>query len=130
MLNDKVTEFEASAETIEATIVEETIDKAIDEGTFAKEDKESLVLDYAGNAVGLKSILSKIKVSAPNVIAKLNGKSVEGSESKLPESLKGKTYFELFKEGNIEQVRNIDEAEFFALYKQEYSLDHPDFIAA
>lgn len=129
-LEAKIVEFESSAEAVEATIVEETVEEAIDKGTFKKEAKEDLVAQFKGNSVGLKAVIGNLSGKSVNVIDKLKGAKPTGEESKLPESLKGKTWGELFRSGDTEKVRAIDENEFNSLYSLEYGVNHPDFIEA
>jgi len=129
-LQNKVNEFEAKAEELENQLVEETIDEAIEKGTFSKEDKAELLDQYKGNAAGLKSIVSKIKVSAPNVVAQLEGKKAPSSKDELPADLKDKNWRELDKAGELDRVKAISETAYFAKYKEYYGKDHASFVAA
>lgn len=125
-LEAKVSEFEASAKELNDKLVEETIDKAIKEGSFEADKKEELINSFENNLDGLKLVIGSVKVAAPSVINQLEN-AAPVADSKLPEDLKNMSWREADKAGKLENIKKISESEWNAKYVAEYGVNNPFF---
>lgn len=126
-LNAKIEGFEAKAVEVEDALVEETIDKGIEDGKFDKDAKEDLVAKFKGNSSALKLIVGKISTKAPSISDKLNGKP-SGSESKLSKENQEMSWRDMDKSGKSDLIKNVSESEWNAKYVEVYGKNHPDFV--
>lgn len=90
---DKVTahevtiqEFKDSQTELTESLVDETLEKAVEDGVIQEDKKEEIKDHYKNDLTGLKLILGNIKSPAQIITDKLEG---EGGNTEIPEDRKG-----------------------------------------
>ena len=127
-LEAKIVVFEESAEEVEAAIVKETLETAVEQKIFKKESVEGLTVQFKGKSVELKAVIGSMSTKAPNISGLLKGKTGDGIKSKLSDSLLKMSYVEADKADKLATIKDLDEPYYFALYKEQYNKNHPDFV--
>tara|TARA_R100001244_G_scaffold40790_2_gene36675 strand:+ start:2299 stop:3486 length:1188 start_codon:yes stop_codon:yes gene_type:complete len=129
-LKSEVADFKSEADKLNDKLVEETIDKGIEDGKFDKDAKEDLVAEFKGSLSSLQMIVGKVKAKAPNIANQLQRSADGTTDSKLPEALAKMNWREADKAGKLDKIKSIDSGAYFALYETQYSKPHPDFVEA
>ena len=126
---DKVTAHEATIQEFEdkqtemtETLVDETLDKAVEDGVIAEDKKEEIKDHYKNDITGLKLILGNLKTPAEIISNKLEG---EGGNTEIPEDRKDWTFrkWEVEDEAGLENIRNKNVKLYNNMYKAEYGVE-------
>ena len=126
---DKVTTHEATIKQFEdkqtemtEAVVNETVDKAKEDGLLAEDKVEEIKAHYKNDPVGLKLILGNLKTPAEIISNKLEG---EGGDTEIPEDRKDWTFrkWEMEDEAGLENIRNKNVKLYNNMYKAEYGVE-------
>ena len=126
---DKVTAHETTIKQFEdkqtemtEAVVNETVDKAKEDGLLAEDKVEEIKAHYKNDPVGLKLILGNLKTPAEIISNKLEG---EGGNTEVPEDRKDWTLrkWEKEDEAGLENIRNKNVKLYNNMYKAEYGVE-------
>ena len=126
---DKITAHESTIKQFEdkqtemtEASVNETVDKAKEDGIIAEDKVEEIKAHYKNDPVGLKLILGNIKSPTQTISDKLE---VENSTTDIPEDRKGWSLRKWEQEDakGLEKIRNENAKLYAKMYKDEYSVE-------
>ena len=126
---DKVTAHEATIKEFESkqtemteALVNETVDKAKEDGVIQEDKVEEIKNHYKNDPVGLKLILGNIKTPAEIISNKLEG---EGKNAEIPEDRKdwGFRKWEQEDEAGLNKIQNGNPKLYAKMYKAEYDVE-------
>ncbi len=121
---ETITSFEDRQTDLNKTIVEDTVQAAIDAGKFDKKDKETLVEKFEGNVEGLKLVVDSIKTPAAMINGQLTG---DTGETEIPEDRKDWPLRKWEKEDavGLEKIRTTNSELYATMYKAQYGVNLP-----
>lgn len=120
-----ITAFETKQAELNETLVDERIDKAVDDGVLDEKDKEGIKDHYKNDLTGLKLILGKIKTPAQIITDQLKGGD---GNSEIPDERKGWGLRQWEKEDSegLEKIRTTNIEKFKTMYKAEYGVEYAE----
>lgn len=115
----EITTFKDSQTKLNETLVDETLDTAVEDGKLDEKDKEEVKEQFKNNLVGLKMLLSKQKTPAAIISDKLKG---DGGDTDIPEDRKDWNLRKWEKEDavGLEKIRNNSSELYAKMWKAQY----------
>ncbi len=126
---DKITAHETTIKAFEdkqvkmtETLVDETLEKAVEDGVIAEDKKEEIKDHYKNDLTGLKLILGNLKTPAQIISDKLEA---EGGSTEVPEDRKdwGLRKWEQEDEAGLNKIKNDNVKLYNKMYKAEYDVE-------
>jgi len=126
---DKITAHEATIKSFEdkqaemtKTLVDETVDKAKEDGVIPEDKVEEIKDHYKNDPTGLKLILNNLRTPAEIISDKLEG---EGGNTEIPEDRKDWSLIEWEKkdQAGIDKIRNETPKLYAKMHKAEYGVE-------
>ncbi len=126
---DKVTAHEVTIKQFEdkqtemtESLVNETVDKAKEDGVIPEDKVEEIKDHYKNDVTGLKLILGNLRTPAEIISDKLEG---EGGDTEIPEDRKDWSFrkWEQEDEAGLDKIKNGNSKLYAKMYKAEYDVE-------
>ena len=117
-----IQQFEDNQTEMTETLVDETLDKAVEDGVIAEDKKDEIKDHYKNDLTGLKLILGNIKTPAEIISNKLEA---EGGNTEIPEDRKDWSFRKWEQEDatGLDKIRNENVKLYNKMYKSEYGVE-------
>ena len=116
---ETITGFEDKHTELTESLVDETLEKAVEDGVIQEDKKEEIKDHYKNDLTGLKLILGNIKSPAQIITDKLEG---EGGSTEIPEDRKDWNLRKWEKDDavGLEKIRNDSPKLYAKMHKAQY----------